>query len=131
MEDYTIKDSQILVQTVYDEDYENYGPQNARLHNSLGYRADPSLDASSNFLGINLGEETVITAIATQGYSESSAAEWLKSFSVNYEDSTGNRVTVRNSDGILKVGLVTAVRQSWREKETDKTNRLRNEITQI
>lgn len=53
MEDYSIEDYQIFGGTAYDGDYARYGSQNARLHSSFGYRAEPSADTARDIYNSN------------------------------------------------------------------------------
>ena len=105
LEDYRIKNSQISGGTSYNDDYANYGSQNARLHASSGYRADPSTVAPLNMIGIELGEDTVITGIATQGYGDPTVSEWVTNFNVFYKNSLGHYQPVRSIDGKALVRL--------------------------
>ena len=105
MEDNKIKNSQIIVVLAYNDDYANFGSQNARLHNSLGYRGDPQVARVSNFLVINFDEEMVITAIATQGFGDPKVNEWVTSFQLLYKDSKGDQKSVKGTDGQALVRL--------------------------
>lgn len=114
LEDYSIKNSQISGGTSYNDDYANYGSQNARLHASSGYRADPSTVAPLNMIGIELGEDTVITGIATQGYGDPTVSEWVTNFNVFYKNSLGRYQPVRSIDGkalvrLSKIGKIEPV----------------------
>ena len=105
MEDHGIGDSQIFGGTAYNDDYANYGSQNVRLHNSYGYRADPSIDAQLNMIGIDLDEDMVITAIGTQGYGEPGVSEWVTSFNIFYQNSAGIQQPVKDTNGKEMVRL--------------------------
>ena len=105
MENNYIRDSQIFGGFAYNGDYSRYGAQNARLHNSYGFRADPSVKTHSNMIGIDLDEDMVITGIATQGYGDSSVVEWVKSFNLFYKDSVGQHRGVKTTKGKLLVSL--------------------------
>ncbi|XP_078350860.1 sperm receptor for egg jelly-like [Oculina patagonica] len=95
MEDNRIKNSQIIGGFAYNGDYANFGSQNARLHNSRGFKANPTFPPSSNVIEIQFGEEMVVTAIATQGY----ASEWVTSFNLFYSDPLGNQQSVKDVNG--------------------------------
>ena len=111
MEDNKIKNSQIIGGFAYNGDYANFGSQNARLHNSRCYRGDPKASPSSSVIGINFGEEMVITAIATQGFGGSGVDEWVTSFNVFYKDSKGNQKFVKGIDGqhVVRVTELTII----------------------
>ena len=113
MENHKIRNSQIFGGSVYKGDYANYGSQNARLHNRVGYRADPKVDTRSNMIGINLEEDMVITAIATQGYGDSAVSEWVTSFNVLYKNSDGKRQPIKSTDGKQKVRLKRRSSEYW------------------
>ena len=99
MERQTIRNSQIFGGSEYNNDHSKYGSQNARLHNPLGYRADPSASVQSNMIGIRLEEDMVITTIATQGYGDPGVSEWVTSFNVFYQNSFGHNHPVKRTDG--------------------------------
>ena len=99
MEDNRITNSQISALLVYNDDYANYGSQNARLHNFRGYRGDPQAAEPLNFLVINFDVEMVITAIATQGFGDPKVNEWVTSFQMLYKDSKGEQESVKGTDG--------------------------------
>ena len=86
MENRTIRDKDITASSVYQNNYEWFGPQKARLKENSGYRANAS-NCSVNppyWLAIDLRENYVITAIATQGFGH--AREWVESFSMMHLD---------------------------------------------
>lgn len=99
MEDYSIEDYQIFGGTSYDGDYARYGSQNARLHSSFGYRAEPSADTARDIIVITLNEEMVITGIATQGYGGPGNLEWVTGFYLLYTSFEGIRLPVINANG--------------------------------
>ena len=103
MERETIVNSQIYGGSDYNNDHSKYGSQNARLHNPLGYRADPTVSVPSNMIGIDLEEDMVITAIATQGYGDPRVSEWVTSFNVFYQNSFGQNQPVKTTDGTALV----------------------------
>lgn len=109
MEDNRIKNSQIIGGSAYNGDYVNFGSQNARLHNSRGFKADPTtLPPSSNVIEVQFEEEMVVTAIATQGYGD----EWVTSFNMFYSDSLGNQQPVKDIDGKQMVRIEN-IMKSW------------------
>jgi len=99
MEDYSIEDYQIFGSTAYDGDYVSYGSQNARLHSSFGYRAEPSADTARDIIVITLNEEMVITGIATQGYGGPGVLEWVTGFYLLNTSFEGIRLPVINANG--------------------------------
>lgn len=99
MESQTIKNSQIFGGSAFNNDHSKYGSHNARLHDSLGYRADPSVDLLSNVLGIDLKGYMIITAVATQGFGDPRVSEWVRSYHVFYNNTVGQRRPVENIDG--------------------------------
>jgi hypothetical protein len=102
----TIKDDQITVFSAYNDDFNTYGAQRARLSLTTwpqGHRANPQT-ASSTWLKIELKEEMVITGIATQGYGDSKIGEWVKQYMLLY--STGqDYLYFKDDKGGLKVSL--------------------------
>lgn len=98
MEDYSIEDYQIFGGTAYNGDYANYGSQNARLHSSFGYRAQPSTDKSMDIIAITLKEEMEVTGVATQGYGGPGVLEWVTSFYLLYTSFEGIQLPAKNNN---------------------------------
>ena len=70
----------------YNGDTSRYGAHNARLmktSNPQGYRGDKSAPEDS-WLTITFEKKRVITAIATQGYGDPNAKEWVTKFILLY-----------------------------------------------
>ena len=79
-----IPDNALTASSTFEEDDNSYGPQRARLNLSLpshGYRAG---DASDSWIIVNLGKETVVTGIATQGYGDPAVEEWISGYRLMY-----------------------------------------------
>lgn len=84
-----IQDSQIIALSAFNNDFNTYGAQRARLNLTTwppGHRADLQ-QASSSWLKIELKEKMIITGIATQGYGDSKNPEWVKKYMILF--STG------------------------------------------
>ncbi|XP_031571396.1 uncharacterized protein LOC116305596 isoform X3 [Actinia tenebrosa] len=104
MENGIIKDNQITVFSAYNDDFNTYGAQRARLNLKTwpqGHRAKPD-KASSTWLKIELKENMIITGIATQGYGDPSVGEWVKQYMLLY--STGkDYLYFKDQSGGLKM----------------------------
>jgi len=86
METGEITDDQITAFSAYAQDFNTYGAQRARLNLTTwppGHRADPEQSMAS-WLKIELKEKMIITGIATQGYGESKAGEWVRKYMLLY-----------------------------------------------
>ena len=73
--------------SAYDDDFATFGAHRARLNLTIwppGYRANNKAQ-SFNWITVNLDEDMVVIGIATQGYGNSSAREWVKQYMVYYE----------------------------------------------
>lgn len=99
-----IKDNQITGFSAYNDDFNTYGAQRARLNLNTwpqGHRANPK-KASSTWLKIDLKEKMIITGIATQGYGDPQVGEWVKQYMLLY--STGkDYLDFKDQSGTLKV----------------------------
>jgi len=81
-----IKDSQLTSSSPFDNDFETYGPQRARLNMTSwppGYRSAPD-KAASGWFKVEIGHIIVITGIATQGYGDIFVSEWLTIYMLLY-----------------------------------------------
>ena len=86
----------MFASSVYDNDYATFGAHRARLNLTswpAGYRANTEMIDYFPWLKINLGQEMVITGIATQGCGNASLNVWLESYKVFY-DKRGAEETV-------------------------------------
>lgn len=68
--------------SVYENDFVRYGPHNARLNGSGGFRAGAGI---LSWILIILPKEMVITAISTQGYNDSVISEWVTQYHISYK----------------------------------------------
>lgn len=81
-----IDDSQLIASSVYNDNFETFGPHRARLNTTSwapGYRADPS-EAFSSWMRVEIERIVVVTAIATQGYGDKETPEWVTSYMLLY-----------------------------------------------
>ena len=84
--DGTITDNQLTAPSAFDDDFKTYGSHRARLNLTSwppGYRANPE-QAATAWLKVEIRRVVVLTAIATQGYGDEIAAEWLTSYMLLY-----------------------------------------------
>ena len=82
-------------ESAYDNDFGTFGAHRARLNLTSwppGYRANYEPPGTFLWVKVNLDERTVITGIATQGYGNSTAAEWVSGYMVFYQK--GNELTL-------------------------------------
>lgn len=109
MESGAIKDDQITVFSAYNDDFNTYGAQRARLNLKTwpqGHRADPNSPVT--WVKIELKENMIITGIATQGYGDSKVGEWIKEYMLLY--STGkDYLYFKDQNGRTKVRNFNAV----------------------
>lgn len=86
--DYRISDDQMDAPTAYDDDFGSFGAHRARLNLTSwppGYRANYEPLGTFLWLEVSLNQKSVITGIATQGYGNSSAQEFVTSYMLMYE----------------------------------------------
>ena len=85
-----ISDEQLSAFSSFNNDSSTYGVHRARLKISSwppGYRAlKRDHYITLPWIRIDLEKEMVVTGIATQGYGDSSVAEWVTSFKLMYAD---------------------------------------------
>lgn len=102
-----IKDEQITAFSSYNNDFNTYGAQRARLHLTTwppGHRGDP-VQSMSSWLKIELKEKMIITGIATQGYGDAKNPEWVTKYMLLY--STGeDYLFFKDQSGGLQVGIL-------------------------
>ena len=75
-------------ESAYDNDFGTFGAHRARLNLASwppGYRANYEPLGTFLWVKVNLDESTVITGIASQGYGNSTAAEWVSEYMVFYQ----------------------------------------------
>ncbi|CAH3040428.1 unnamed protein product, partial [Porites lobata] len=101
MEDGGITNRSIVASTrSFGNNPERFGPQQARLRWSLGYRADPVevKETSFHFLMVKLPQEMVITGIATQGLGK----EWVTKYELLSRQHETSFVRFREVNGTVK-----------------------------
>lgn len=86
MESGAIPDNALMASSTFERDFEKYGPKRARLHlrkPSPGYRAG-NVNANQSWIMVELGKETVVTGIATQGYGDTAIEEWVTKYTLMF-----------------------------------------------
>lgn len=90
LENNLITDKQLSAFSAFKNDSSTYGAHRARLNlNSWppGYRALKDTHSNSlPWIRIDLGRQLVVTEIATQGFGNTSVAEWVTGFRLMYAD---------------------------------------------
>lgn len=65
-----------------------FGPQRARLRLDQpprGYRADASsVDTNGSYITVDLGNDTVVTGVSTQGYGDTTVQEWVTKYNLMF-----------------------------------------------
>lgn len=105
MEDGGVTNRSIVASTrSFGNNPETFGPQQARLRWSLGYRADPVevKETSFHFLMVKLPQEMVITGIAKQGLGK----EWVTKYELLSRQHETSFVRFREVNGTVKVKTV-------------------------
>lgn len=104
MESGAIPDSALMAFSTFERDFEKYGPKRGRLHlrkPSPGYRAG-NVKANQSWIMVELGKETVVTGIATQGYGDTAMEEWVTKYTLMF--STGSVfLHFKETSGEIKV----------------------------
>ena len=104
MESGAIPDSALMASSTFERDFEKYGPKRGRLHlrkPSPGYRAG-NVKANQSWIMVELGKETVVTGIATQGYGDTAIEEWVTKYTLMF--STGSVfLHFKETSGEIKV----------------------------
>ena len=100
MENGLIKDHQIRASPAFNNNFIGFGSPKARLNRPGGYRANRSISESA-WIEVDLENEMVITAIATQGYSgDPKVQEWVTKYMVWYSSSLdSDYIPMRGSAG--------------------------------
>ena len=101
-----IRNEQITVSSAFNNDYSTFGAHRARLNLTSwppGYRADSK--QGTGWIKVELDKKMVITAIATQGYGDSSVKEWTEQYMVMFSNG-GNFMYFKDLDGNLQVCFV-------------------------
>lgn len=108
IKDGRVKDPSFKASTVFNKDFQTFGPQRARLDLQSwapGYRADPS-DAQPHWIRVDLEEDMIVTAIATQGYGDPVVAEWVKRFMLLYERERNPADYFRDMENQIQVSVI-------------------------
>ena len=106
-----IRDISFEAPTAFNNNFQAFGPQRARLGLQTwapGYRADPK-DTRPNWIRVDFDQEMVVTAIATQGYGDPHASEWVESFMLLYRKRMGSIDYFKNSKGEIQVSSATEI----------------------
>ena len=101
-----IRNEQITVSSAFNNDYSTFGAHRARLNLTSwppGYRADSKQD--TGWIKVELEKKMVITAIATQGYGDSSVEEWISRYMVMFSNG-GDFMYFKDLGGNLQVCFV-------------------------
>ena len=101
-----IRNEQITASSAFNNDYSTFGAHRARLNLTSwppGYRADSKQD--TGWIKVELEKKMVITAIATQGYGDSSVEEWISRYMVMFSNG-GDFMYFKDLDGNLQVCFV-------------------------
>ena len=105
MESGKISDRALIASSKFGE---NFGPQRARLHLDQpprGYRADAAsvdLNGTRPWITVDLGEETVITGISTQGYGDITLNEWVTKYNLWFS-SESSFLPFKETSGAIEV----------------------------
>lgn len=83
-----INDTQIIANSVYQNNTALYGPGRARLNRTGGYRAKPGTLGDSS-LTVHFDQAMMITSVATQGYLGDNVQEWTKEYHLGYSVGSG------------------------------------------
>ena len=88
MESCKIPDGALWASSAFDKDFSMFGPQRARLHLDQpprGYRADASsVGTNGSYITVDLGNDTVVTGVSTQGYGDTTVQEWVTKYSLMF-----------------------------------------------
>ncbi|XP_072042095.1 low-density lipoprotein receptor-related protein 12-like [Amphiura filiformis] len=97
MSDRRISNNQLAASSVYGDDPQTYGPQNARLNLNLGGGAwcpvsvRPENTGGYEYLEINLINMTMLTAVSTQGrWNYGLCREYVRKFRLEYTTNDGS-----------------------------------------
>ena len=81
LESRKIPDGALWASSAFNKDFSMFGPQRARLRLDQpprGYRADASsVDTNGSYITVDLGNDTVVTGVSTQGYGDTTVQEWV------------------------------------------------------
>ena len=114
--DYRIRDDQMNEHTAFDNDFELFGAHRARLNLTdwpPGYRGnfEPMESGTYPWLEIDLDQRTVITGIATQGYGDDTAREWVTRYLMSYQKGN-DLIFFKEASGVSpKVSVTLSI--SW------------------
>lgn len=78
-----INETQMVANSIFNNNKTLYGPGRARLNRTGGYRAQPG-SQNSPALTVNFRKAMIVTGIATQGYYGENIQEWTKGYNLGY-----------------------------------------------
>lgn len=88
LESRKIPDGALWASSAFNKDFSMFGPQRARLRLDQpprGYRADASsVDTNGPYITVDLGNDTVVTGISTQGYGDTTVQEWVTKYNLMF-----------------------------------------------
>ena len=88
LESRKIPDGALWASSAFNKDFSMFGPQRARLRLDQpprGYRADASsVDTNGSYITVDLGNETVVTGVSTQGYGDTTVQEWVTKYNLMF-----------------------------------------------
>lgn len=109
LENGLINDEQLSAFSAYNNDSSTFGAHRARLNLKSwppGYRASKVAHSYTlPWIRVDLGKQLVVTGIATQGYGDTSVAEWLTSYRLMYADKLDFAFVVDGDGEVLVSGI--------------------------
>ncbi|KXJ20935.1 Coagulation factor VIII [Exaiptasia diaphana] len=105
MQNRDIPDTSLLSGPAYNNDNLNYGAHHARLMSPNGYRADVNA-LNDSWISVDFKREVVVTGIATQGYGNITAQEWVTQFVLLYSNGGDVLKPFRNLETEYAVGFM-------------------------